>query len=65
MLYRRALLYYRYNDKRNSFLRKHSWFVHRGQRTAMLENQDLEPRIFGRMVLVEGVRRPTQGPSKT
>ena len=44
---------------------KESWFVHRGQATTMLENQDLEPRILEIMVPRGGVRRPIQGPSKT
>ena len=44
---------------------KGSWFVHRGQATAMLENQELEPRTTELMVPAERVRRPTQGPFKT
>ena len=44
---------------------KGSWFVHRGQATTMLENQELEPRTTELMVPAERVRRPTQGPFKT
>ena len=33
---------------------KGSWFVHRGQETTMLENQDLEPRTTELMVPAEG-----------
>ena len=44
---------------------KGSWFVNRRPSTAMLENQELEPRTTELMVPAEGVRRPTQGPFKT
>ena len=44
---------------------KGSWFVHRGQGTTMLENQELEPRTTELMVPAERVRRLTQGPFRT